>query len=480
MSKPVEKQESGFISGILDTFRSDSSKPPKPNKNIGAPGTTVYGGYLDENEINAKLTGRTKYKTYSDILANTTIVAAGVRYFLNLVAKAQWTVEPADNSAQALIFAERLESIINGMQTPWHRAVRRAAMYRFYGFSIQEWTSFKNDEGYIGFVDIKPRPQITIEKWDVDETGEVLGVIQRSPRTQEELYLPRWKIVYIVDDTLNDSPEGLGLLRHLVDSVSRLKRFEQLEGFGFETDLRGIPVARMPFAELQQAVTDGRLTPAQKLQEEEPLRQFIKNHIKNPQLGLILDSITYQSIGDTETPTQVKQWDIELLKAESGSQDDVANAIERLNQEVARLLGVEGLLLGSTNHGSQALSNDKSHNFALIVDSTLMELAKSLEKDVIDNIWLLNGWPENMKPTFKTEATQYRDITQITTALKDLATAGAILALDDPAIDEVRDLIGLSKQPELNNLELESTLNRNRVNLEEALNNQNEGDTDDK
>ena len=119
-------------------------------------------------------------------------------------------------------------------------------MYRFYGFSIQEWTARRRDDGFLTFADIAPRSQRTIERWDVDEAGQVLGALQRSPQTQEEIYLPREKLLYIVDDTLNDSPEGLGLFRHLVAPSRRLKRYEQLEGFGFETDLRGIPIGRSP------------------------------------------------------------------------------------------------------------------------------------------------------------------------------------------------------------------------------------------
>lgn len=431
------------LDGILSGFRRERTSATETK---GRPGFAIYGGYIQEIEKNQQLTGREKYRTYSDIIANTAIVAAGTRYFLNLVAKAAWNVEPADDSDQAEEFAERLREIMEDIDTPWHRIIRRAAMYRFYGYSIQEWTAKRNEDGTIGIKDIAPRPQITIERWDTNDIGEIEGVVQRAPQTQLDIYLPRFKLVYVVDDTLNDSPEGLGLFRHVVDSVKRLRRFEQLEGFGFETDLRGVPVGRAPFAELQQLVDSGEITATQRDQIIAPLKQFMQNHIKSPSLALMLDSATYQTEDEAARPSNVYQYDIELLQSGNTTQEAVAQAIERLNQEIARILGVEGLLLGSTNHGSQALSTDKSHNFALVVDGTLLELGESFKKDFIDTVWRLNGWPEELKPSFKIEATQYRDVTQITQALRDLALAGAPLALDDPAINEVRDLLGLSKQ----------------------------------
>lgn len=445
-----------FIDNLLAPFRR---RRVSPTETVGAPGTAIYGGYVQENEKNSKLTGREKYRTYSNILANVSIVAAGTRYFLNLVARADWNVEASDpDNPESVKFAERLEEIMEGMETPWHRVVRRSAMYRFYGFSVQEWTAKKMDEGFIGMQDVAPRPQLTIERWDTDENGRVIGIVQRAPQTQEEIYIPRRKCIYLVDDTLNDSPEGLGLFRHIVEPVARLCRYEQLEGYGFEGDLRGIPIGRAPFSDLQKLVDNGDISAEDKIRIEKPLTDFIKNHIKNPQLGLLLDSLTYQSLDEAGTPSPVKQWDMDLLKSSSTSQQEVASAIERVTEEIARLLGVEGLLLGSSAHGSQALSNDKSHNFALIVDSTLDELEQTYNSDYIDPIWELNGWPPEFKPKFKTEVTQFRDITQITTALRDLASAGAILAIDDPAINEIRKLLGLSDQPEMSEDDLDLML----------------------
>lgn len=462
------------------TTRSTGSVPENPRtitvgearRVFGHTGTAIFGGFIVERENNARLQGQQKYRTFSEILTNTSIVAAGTRYFLNLLSKAQWNVEPAGardeallpqgeetrtgeqsirqepvaiNQADAEEIATAIREIINSMETTWPRVVRRAGMYRFYGFSLQEWTAVKRDDGIIGMLDVAPRPQLTIERWGTDVTGRVLNVIQRSEQTAEEILLPRNKLVYVVDDSLNDSPEGLGLFRHLAEPVQRLRRYEELEGFSFEADLRGIPIGRAPFAELEESVKLGKISNEEKAELENGLVSFMQKHIKNPQLGLILDSSVYRSLDDNQTPSSTPKWAIDALEASGTGQEALLRAIERVNREIARVMGVEGLLLGEGDRGSQALSRDKSHNFALIVDSTLRELAEVFERDIIKPIMRLNGWDEVLAPTLKPEAVQYRDIEQITQSIRDLAMSGINLQPTDSAVGEIFDLIGLSR-----------------------------------
>lgn len=419
----------------------------KPTQTVGASGTAIYGGYIASTEKEAGLQGSKKYVTFSQNLVNIAIVGSGVRYFLNLVAKAAWTATPADESEEAVQLADFMENILTDMKSPWARVVRRAAMYKFYGFSIQEWTAKKREDGKIGMLDIAPRPQSTIERWDKEEKhGEIVGVWQRNPQNGEEINLPRNKIIYVVDDSLSDSPEGLGIFRHIAPEAQRLLRYYQLEGYGVETDLRGIPILRAPLALLDNLVKEEKITEAQKNAMVQVLKDFIDNHIRAPESGLLLDSIPYRTEDEKGTPSSEKQWDVELLKGTISSLPELSKAIDRTTRSIAILLGVEHLLLGSDSKGSYALSRDKTNNFFLIVDSTLEELGESFDKDLVDVVWKLNGLNPKLKPTLTPEPIKFSDVEQVTGALRDLAQAGAPLDPDDPVVDEVRDLVGLSRR----------------------------------
>lgn len=440
-------EQRGFFSGLPLVGGMFRRTRVAPTQTAGAPGTAVWGGYPEEHEREASLQGAEKWRTFSDLLANVSIVAASVRYFLNLVAKPEWKVEPAeDGGGEAERIAELVQEVMEGTTTPWHRIVRRSAMYKFHGFSVQEWTARRRKDGFIMFSDIEPRPQATITRWDT-ERGKVFGMTQTDPQTGHELYLHRGKVIYLVDDTISDSPLGLGLLRHLAEPANRLQRFQLLEAFGHETDLRGIPVGRAPLAELQRLVEDGKLSKEEKEQAEASLREFIKQHIRNPKLGLLLDSKTYTTGDDKETPSTVYQWDMDLLRGATtgGPQEAAAKSIERVTREMARVMGTEFLMLGGDGKGSLALSRDKTDMFVMLIDSALVEIRETYEHDFLDPLFTLNGWNEDLRPQLKTESIQFRDVEKMAATLRDLAESGAPLIPEDPAVGEVYDMLGLTR-----------------------------------
>lgn len=446
----------GFFSGV-------TRRRVKPSETVGGPGFSIFGGIVDENEREASLRGDERYKTFSDILVNSSITGASVRYFLNLISRAGWNLEPADDGQAAKDQADFMESVLHGMNTPYFRIVRRTAGYRMHGFSVQEWTAKKREEdSLIGLLDIEPRPQATIEGWDVDEHGNVIGMIQRTPQSLKSIYLPREKTVYAVDDSLSDSPIGLGIYRHLAEPWNRLKLYQLLESYAFEGNLRGVPILRAPLAELRNLVKKGKVTQKEFDDLTKSMRNFSKNHAKKPRTGLFLDSQTYRDTGESETPSSVKKWGLELVQGSGEGLADIANAIQRVNFEMAMLWGTEGLLIGGQKTGTQALSRDKSHNFALIIDSTLKEIAAQYQKDIIETVATLNGMDHRMNPELVPEAVQFRDVEQIFGAIRDLYTGtGLSIMPGDPIENALRDLLQMPDAPDRGaELELDAMLRR--------------------
>lgn len=438
--------------GIIDRFRQMLAprQQKTPFKEQGVGGFSVYGGYIQTPETNSQLIGSQRWRTAADILCNISIVAASVRYYLNLLAKPAWSFEAADESAAAQEVAELMESIFYDAGASWTRIVRRSGMFKFHGFGMQEWTAKHRDDGRIGIESIEPRPVHTIERWDIDENGGVLGVWQRAPQTGHEIYLPRAKIVYLVDDALTDNPEGMGWFRHLVDPANRIKKYLKLEAMGFERDLSGIPVGRAPIAILNQLVASGDITQAQANDMIKGLKDFAKMETKESTTGLVLDSSPYRAKTDTgETLSSTMQWGMELLTGEATSIQHLGEAVNRLAFDMALIMGTESLLIGREGAGSMALSKDKSQNLWLGINSTLADMAESFDRDIVTPIMAMNGIPEELRPETKVGDVSFQDIEMIGRVLADMSSAGAILAPDDPAIDDLRDLMGISRQPEM-------------------------------
>lgn len=430
---------------MFEWIRKKMSKI-SPFKEAGVSGTAVFGGYVENNEKNPKLANGERWRTAADMLANISIIAAGVRYYLNLVAKPAWIAEPVDETPAAQEYADFLTSVMNGMDAGWVKAVRQGALHKYHGFAIMEWTAKRRDDGMIGIGSIEPRPSHTIERWDIDESGNILGVWQRSPQTGRELEIPRHKMLYFVDDMLSDSPEGMGWFRHLAEPAERLKAYLNLEAIGFERDLSGIPIGRAPIAAINKAVKNGELTQAQANNAISGITKFVQQEVKKKNTGLVLDSQHFtDTTADGPKNSAVAQWGIELLTGSAGSMPQLAAAIDRLRVEMAQIIGVEGLLIGTNGTGSLALSEDKSDNLYMQVNSTLTDMAEQMNKDFVDTVWALNGLPEDMKPRLKVEELSFRDAAMVAEALAKMAQAGAVLAPDDEAVNDLRDMLGLSR-----------------------------------
>lgn len=432
---------------------------PAPEAELGVGGTAVFGGYLQRRETDSSLLGTRRYRTYSEAIANVSIIGAAVRTFLNMVTNAAWTVVPAEDSGEEGIeMAERVDAILKDMDTPMHRIVRRLAGHRFYGFALGEWVAKRNEDGTIGFKNVVTLAQMTIERWLVANDGSVLGAIQTSPQTGKDVAIPREKLVYVVDDAMNDSPEGFGLMRHVMDPVRRLMRLQELELWGYAGDLRGIPVGRAPLAELDKLVKNGTITKSQSDAMLNGLEKFVQNHVKNPDLGILLDSTPYKGTGEQRTPVNVPQWAIDLLDGGSYSLEAVMAAIVRIQREIARVFGVEHLMLGENSAGSRSLSNDKTHSFGLMVDSALTEIREALERDLFKPLFELNGWDTDLMPTLKTEAQAFRSLSELSAALRDLAVAGVQVDRQDEAVQEIMELAGLSRLKKLAEIDTDLVL----------------------
>jgi hypothetical protein len=419
----------------------------------GASGTAIIGGYVDTIERDPRIAGLdNRYRTYGEIIANVSVVAAGLRFLLNLMARPSWSVEAAEGEGidedEAKAVAEFVEHCLHDMATPWNRVIRRTGTFRFYGFGVHEWTAKRRADGRIGIQDVEARPQRTIERWDVDEKGSVVGMFQTAAQTNEELYLPRSKVIYLVDDTLTDSPEGLGLLRHLVKPAARLEEYLDIEGRGFERDFRGIPVVKLPLSKMRADVEGGRMSKEAFANVLRKARDLVRMKARKSDTGVLLDSQPYTAETDSGTTiSAAAQWMYELLTGDAQGIEHVGAAIERLTWDMARIMGTEALLVGSDG-GSRALSEDKSRNLYLTVNSMLTDVRQGMDSDYVGPILRLNGIPEEYWPTLKTEDVAFKSVESITTALRDMAQAGAVLSPDDPAIEDVRDLLGISKPPE--------------------------------
>jgi hypothetical protein len=423
----------GMVTGasVRDQFGPDAA-PTKPE---GADGVAIYSGYLATSETNPELVGLKKWVTYTNA-TNSAVVATGLRAFGWLLAGTTWHAEPNKlGGKQAKRGAELVDKgLINAqMPKPWSTTVRKHSMYRFNGFALHEWLMRRDADGDMVFADLQHRPPYTINRWDrPDPQGQIQGVTQLT-RDGRQYYIPRGRLFYSVDDTLSDNPDGVGVLRHVVELVRRLEFIERLEVGAYQTDLRGMPIGFAPLAEIMNSAPGGPNAPgaaAWAQQQCAQLTTVLQNAAKNPEkaMYLLLDSAPFRGL-DPNVISSIMKWQFQLLKGESNGLPDVAKLIERLHLIIARILGIEFALVGGGNsRGSYGMHADKTDMFATNLQATLNEQAAQAELDLARTLVAYNGLdPDEATPQLIAEPVSTDAILSVAQALAALAQAGGVM-----------------------------------------------------
>lgn len=434
-----------------------ASRPAPPTQLNGGDGIQAYGGYLAPDERNPALVAPTKWLTFANA-HHTAIVATGLRYRSNLLASAKWHAEANPRGGRD---AERAVDIVTqGLLTaqlprPWQLCVRKASMFQVNGFSLHEWTVKRRDDGMIVFADLAHRPPHTIDRWDKPSEQESWRAVSQLTRAGNRFFIPRERLWYCWDDTLTDMPDGVGLMRHVVELVRRLGILEGLEGVAYETDVRGMPIGRAPIEELRK-LAEGQAgvgADASKIKafihdRTQNLRANLEGIIKSPDRlqWLLLDSATYKS-ADQNSVTAVQKWAFDLLRGDARGLMELDKVIGRLQLEIARVFGIEFVMMGAGTKGSQAMHADKTSMLAASLNGALSEMAASATRDLARPLVALNGLdPDTCTPTLVAEPVDQSDVTTATQALLYLSQAG--LQPNDDAINVIRGWLGLPDAPE--------------------------------
>ena len=404
----------------------------------GTVGFVITGGRVATRERNRDLIGTRKFTTFDDLIANVPVIGAGVRYITALAALSKWTF---DGTPQQVDRARA--ALMEDPRVGWNRIIRRASMYLFNGFSAQEWSSRRRDDGILTFDDVQVRPVHTIEEWQMDRQGRVVALIQRDPNTpSERIAIPRRKCLYLTDDTATDSPEGLGMLRQLVLSAQRFTDYAALERLGVVVSTGGTPVLKWPKGELEAAAQKNTPNAIDVAKAERALNDFIRQRVEKPELGVAMDSEVWSAQDEAGRPTMAPKWDLQLLSVQNSNLADVGKAIERVEREMARVMGIEALLLGGGS-GSYALAREQGDLSLMTISSMNQEIGDAVHRDMLIPIFALNGWGD--PPRVLVEHSQRFDPQVIADTLKALKEGTVI---KDPAYNEVRAMMGVSEAPD--------------------------------
>lgn len=417
-----------FGKAISSAFAGGAKTTPV-TKPSGGDGVLAYGGYLTSGERSPLMQGSKKWLTYTNAL-NYPTIATWVHYFTGLLAGTEWHAEPNPRGGAD---ADRAVEIIEQgllkaqLPTPWQSVVGVASMAEGLGFSAHEWTVKRRaEDGMMVFADIAHRPQHTIDRWDKPSEQEPWQAIGQLTQAGNRYVIPRSRLFY-VKSMLGDSPDGVGKLRHVVELVRQLEVLESLEGHAYQTDLRGMPMIRVPLSELRTlAGTKGCNTEdeikAFVFNATANIREIAANSAKTPDKipYILFDSEPFKG-ADPNVFTSVLRWTFELIKGETNGLPDVNVLIVRKQTEISRVFGTEFSMMGNDG-GAYAMHGDKTGVFATHVQNALTRLAAAATNDLARPLVALNGLdPETCTPTLVAEPISMDAIQVVCTSLGALA-----------------------------------------------------------
>lgn len=149
---------------------------------IGASGTPNYGGYITSEDYNPDLDGKKAIELYDKMRRSDAQVQASLEVLKQPLLSGAWSVEaPTDATPQEEEIADFCQEALFGhgaMQDPWSYALEHILLMLDFGVSPLEKVYELRDDGRIWFKRLAPRLPRTIERFDVDENGRLVRMMQ--------------------------------------------------------------------------------------------------------------------------------------------------------------------------------------------------------------------------------------------------------------------------------------------------------------
>lgn len=420
-----------------DNLGGQPAKSVPELRELGGTGLQHDAGKINE-EIIKQLEWPRNIKVYKEMETDA-IVSAALFYIKNFIRSSKWSVQPYDGPdmpANAEAQRRFVEECFDDLDKPWPEVMTDILSFLPYGFSVHEIVfkrrgglktndprfRSKYNDGYYGIRKLPIRSQDTIEDWDISPQGELRAVRQMDTWNGIDVWIPKEKFLLFRTTAYKDNPMGQSILRSAYRAYHNRSQIEILEGIGFERNLAGVPVAKLP-AEYMSADA----TPAQQ-QLYRMMQLTVSNVRKNSQAGVVFPSDPW----NTDTGSGGEMFSFELLKGgTTGSALETNTAIERWDRRIAMSMASDFILMGGQSVGSYSLASSKVIAFTTAIGSYLDIIAAQINDKLIPMLFEANGWDSSKTPKFTHNGVENVDLEVIGKFLADAAKGGFVTPSDD-------------------------------------------------
>lgn len=397
--------------------QGDTKAPAIVYGETGYNGLITLGGQVFD-ECKHELRWPQAYKTFK-LMSNDGSVGPALEFVEGKVAEATWKVKipknvPKGREAQLKAQQQYLTEVMDDMRHSWSTAIKNAATFNRYGFSVLEMVfRFRNfkygsryNDGLVGIEALSPRSQGTILQWYWKNKGRELdGFDQRIVIPAENSvtrdgweiervnadnigvkYIPIKKCLHFRHNPQNDSPSGTSPLVIAWQPWKMKQAYQESEAIGVAQDNNAFKILFLP----PEYLVEDR-DPDREASFNMYTRMMERAH-QAKQSGFILPMLL-----DAEGN---KMFDFEIKNISGTKSYDVNAIIARYVREIQVALFADVLSLGSGSGGSYSLAESKVSIIDMAVKSRLNELKDQLNHKLAKTLFEQNGWATDVMPYF--------------------------------------------------------------------------------
>jgi len=424
------------------------TRPVAPTSELGISGGSTYGNrgftspYADE--FVSTLRGERAVRKYREMRENDPVIGATLTAMDMLLRAVDWTVEPANDSAAAKSEAEFVQGMLfEDMSHTWEVFISETLSFLPFGFDFHEVVYKRRDgpdqrrssrrskfrDGRIGVRKLAQRVQWTIDSFLQDEDdGNVTAVVQRT--SKGDVSIPIERGLLFRTTSANNDPSGRSVLRNAYKSYHFLSNIMMIEAIAIERELAGLPVGRVPGEWLTDDADAAARTFVTKFEQ-------ILRDVKNNEQGyLLLPSDLH--VSEDGNMTAQRMVDFELMASSGTRAIDMNQVIVRHQQDIARTVMADFLMLGQNDRGSFAMSEDKSNLFMRSLEGYLSNISETINRHLLTRVWALNGLNQDLLPRLVPGAIAPVNLEELGAFIQRVAGAGAPLFPDEDLENSLR------------------------------------------
>lgn len=391
---------------------------------IGVSGLNVSGGYILDDYL-SELNGLQGRKKYREMQLSDPIVGALLNAIEMMIRAVDFRFEPAEADTDNR-YVDFMSKQFEDMAYSWDDTLSEILTMLPFGFSMMEMVFKYGEDGSIRTSKFAPRDQTSLWEWDIDEHGEVKGVVQWPPYGGQRIYIPYQRLLHFRTKMAGNNPEGKSILRSAYKSYYYIKNIEMIEAIAIERELAGLPVMYIPAAALKNDAIRAKY------------EQIVRDVKKNSQGGLVMPSDPFKDADGN--PTNMQQYKLELQSASGSRAIDTDTVIKRHQKDMARTVLADFLMLGTESGGSYALSKDKTQLFLRALEGYLGNICSELNRKWVSTLWDLNGMPYEAKPALTHGNVAPADLAELGSFARD---TGLNAAFDEAIEDHFRGAAGI-------------------------------------